>query len=81
MHKTAIGPSCPGAILRSFHTEKSYLGKVGYPVLYNDVTAPGQRKTHVKSYRRQTVYRGKVDHGVSELTRGNDLSRDHVNSP
>ena len=41
--------------------------------------APGQRKTHVNSYRRQTVHRGKVDPGVSELPRGNELSRDHVN--
>ena len=24
--------------------------------------APGQRKTHVNSYRRQTVHQGKVDH-------------------
>ena len=29
--------------------------------------APGQRKTHVNSYRRQTVHRGKVYPGVSEL--------------
>ena len=37
--------------------------------------APGQRETHVNSYRRQTVHRGKVDQGVSELP------RDHVNRP
>ena len=43
--------------------------------------APGQRKTHVNSCRRQTVHRGKVDPGVSELPRGNELSRDHVNRP
>ena len=43
--------------------------------------ASGQRKTHVNSYRRQTVHRGKVDPGVSELPRGNELSRDHVNRP
>ena len=43
--------------------------------------APGQRKVHVNSYRRQTVHRGKVDPGVSELPRGNELSRDHVNRP
>ena len=42
---------------------------------------PGQRKTHVNSYRLQTVHRGKVDPGVSELPRGNELSRDHVNRP
>ena len=27
------------------------------------------------------MHRGKVDPGVSELPRGNDLSRDHVNRP
>ena len=48
--------------------------------------APGQRKTHVNrthvnSYRRETGHRGKVDPGVSELPRGNELSRDHVNRP
>ena len=43
--------------------------------------APGQRKAHVNSYRRQTVNLGKVDLGVSELPRGNELSRDHVNRP
>ena len=25
----------PGQLLRSVHMEKSYLGKAGYPVLYN----------------------------------------------
>ena len=50
----------------------------GHPPLK---VAPGQRKTHVNSYRRQTVHRGKVDPGVSELPRGNELSRDHVNRP
>ena len=43
--------------------------------------APSQRKTHVNSYRRQTMHRGKVDPGVSELPRGNELSRDHANRP
>ena len=69
MRKTALAP---GQLLRSVHMEKSYLGKAGYPPLE---VAPGQRKTHVNSYRRQTVHRGKVDPGVSEL------SRDHVNRP
>ena len=41
--------------------------------------APGQRKLHVNSYRRQAVQRGKVGPGVSELPRGNELPRDHVN--
>ena len=35
--------------------------------------ALGQRKTHVNSYRRQTVHRGKVDPEVSELPRGNEF--------
>ena len=43
--------------------------------------APGQRKTHVNSYRHQIVHQGKVDHGVSELPQGNELSSDHVNRP
>ena len=43
--------------------------------------APGQRKTHVNSYRRPTVHRGKADPGVSELPQGNELSRDHMNRP
>ena len=75
----------PGQLLRSVHMEKSYLGRrvtryctTGNPPLE---VAPGQRKTHVNSYRRQTVHRGKVDSGVSELPRGNELSRDHVNRP
>ena len=74
----------PGQLLRSVHMEKRYLGKAGYPVLYNEEpleVAPGQRKTHMNSHRRQTVHRGKVDAGVSELPRGNELSRDHVNRP
>ena len=32
MRKTNFAP---GQLLRSVHMEKSYLGKVGYPVLYN----------------------------------------------
>ena len=35
----------------------------------------------VVSYRRETMRRGKVDPGVSELPRGNELSGDHVNRP
>ena len=82
MRKTTLAP---GQLLRSVHMEKSYLGKAGYPVLYKGnpplEVAPGQRKAHVNSYRRQTVQRGKVDPGVSELPRGNELSGDHVNRP
>ena len=77
MRKTTLAP---GQLLRSVHMEKSYLGKAGYPVLYNGnlplEVAAGQRKTHVNSYRRQTMHQGKVDPGVS-----NELSRDHVNRP
>ena len=83
MRKTTLAPE---QLLRSVHMEKSYLGKAGYtrccttgnPPLE---VAPGQRKIHVNSYRRQTVHRGKVDPGVSELPRGNDFSRDHMNRP
>ena len=80
MRKTALAP---GQLLRSVHMEKCYLGKAGCPVFYNWSleVSPWQRKTHVNSYRHQTVYRGKVDPGVSELLRGNELSRDHVNRP
>ena len=82
VRETALGL---GQLLRSAHMEKSYLGKAvpgcwtaGNPPLE---VAPGQRKTHVNSCRRQTVHRGKVDPGVSELPRGNELFRDHVNWP
>ena len=76
MRKTTLAP---GQLLPSVHMEKSYLGKAGYPVSLE--VAPGQRKTHMNSYRRQTMHGGKVDSGVSELPRGNELSRDHVNRP
>ena len=82
MRKTTLAL---GQLLRSVHMEKSYLGRrvtrcctTGNPPLE---VAPGQRKTHVNSYRLQTVHRGKVDPEVSELPRGNELSRDHVNRP
>ena len=59
--------------------EKSYLGcTTGNPPLE---VVPGQRKTHVNSYRCQTVHRVKVDPGVSKLPQGNELSRYHVNRP
>ena len=56
----------PEKLFLSFHKEKSYLSKAGYPML--------QRKTHVNSYRRRTVHQGKVDPGVSDLPLGNELS-------
>ena len=37
--------------------------------------APGQGQIHANSYRRQTMLRGKVDPGVSELPQGNELSQ------
>ena len=82
MRKTTLAP---GQLLCSVHIEKRYLGKVGYQCCTTGnlplEVAPEQRKTRVNSYRRQTVHRGKVDPDVSELPRGNELSRDHVNRP
>ena len=82
MRKTTLAP---GQRLRSVHTEKSYLGR---PVTWCCTTgnpplevASRQGEIHVNSYRRQTMHRGKVEPGVSELPRGNELSRDHVNRP
>ena len=75
MRRTTIAP---GQLLRSVQMEKSYLGKAGNPPLE---AAPGQRKTRVNSYKRQIMHRGKVETVVSELPRGNDLSRDLVKSP
>ena len=82
MRKTALAP---GQLLRSVHMEKSYLGKEG-PGVVQRVThlsklPRGNDKTHVNSNKRQTMHRGKVDPGVSELPRGIELSRDHVNRP
>ena len=71
-----------GQLLRSVHMEKSYLGKAGCTMGNQPLeVAPGPGEIHVDSYRRQTMHRGKVDSGVSELPQGNELSRDHVNSP
>ena len=82
MRKTALAS---GQLLRSVHIEKVTTARrvtqcctKGYPPLE---IAPGQRKTHVNNYRRQTVHRGKVYSGVIELPQGNELSRDHVNRP
>ena len=82
MRKTTLAPA---QLLRSVQMEKSYLGKAGTRCCTTGnpplEVAPGQRKTHMNSYRRQTMHRGRVDSGVSELPRGNELSRDHVNRP
>ena len=68
MRKTTLAL---GQLLCSVHMKKSYLGKAGYPGNPPLEVAPEQQKTHVNSYRRQKVHRGKVDSGVSELLRGN----------
>ena len=64
--------SCPGAtfVFCSHGAKLSQQGGItrcctmGNPPLE---VAPGQRKTHVNSYRHQTVHRSKVDPGVGEL--------------
>ena len=75
MRKTILSP---GQLLRSVHVEKVTSGKAGYPMCTTGnpplEVALGQGKTHVNSYRRQTVHRDKVDPRVSELPRY------HVNS-
>ena len=82
MRKTTLSP---GQLLCSVYMEKRYLGKADYQCCTTGnlplKVAPEQRKTRVNSYKRQTVHQGKVDPGVSELPRGNELSRDHVNRP
>ena len=82
MRKTTLAP---GQLLRSVHIEKVTLAR---PVTWCCTTgkpplevAPGQGESHVNSYRRQTMHRGRVDPGVSELLQGNELFRDHVNRP
>ena len=44
----------PGQLLHSVHMEKSYLGKAGYPVLYNGGGLPGvvQRVTRLSKLPR-----------------------------
>ena len=79
MHKTTLAW---GQFLHSVQMEKSYLGKAGSTMGSPPrEVAPGLGEIHVNSYRRQTMHRGKVDPGFSELLRGNELSRDHVNRP
>ena len=82
MHKTTLAP---GQLCVLFTWRKVTLAR---PVTWCYTTgnlplevAPGQGEIHVNSYRLQTMHRGKVDPGVSELPRGNELSRDHVNRP
>ena len=78
--------SCPGATFAFCSHGEKLPRQGGLPGVVQRATrlskfAPGQRKTDVNIYRRQTMHRGKVDPGVSELPRGNELSRDHVNRP
>ena len=56
---------------RSVQNEQNYFSQ----------SCPGPMKTHVNSYRRQTVHRGKVDPGVSELPLDNELPRNQMNRP
>ena len=82
MRKTTLAL---GQLLRSAHMEKSYIGRAGLPCVVHDnpplEDALRQRKTHVNSYRRQTMHRGKVDPRVSELPGAMSCPRDHVNRP
>ena len=78
--------SCPGATFAFCSYGEKLPRQGGLPGVSTTgnpplEVAPGQRKTHMNSYRRQTMHRGKVDSRVSELHRGNELSRDHVNRP
>ena len=69
----------PGQLLRSVHMEKSYLSNSGYTLTGQNPpkVPPGQQKLMWTA--AGVVHRGKVDPGVNELPRGNELSRDHVN--
>ena len=76
MRKTTL---VPGQLLHSVHMEKSYLDR---PVTWCCTmgnsplkVALGQGQIDVNSYRHQTMLRGKVDPGVSELAQGNELSQ------
>ena len=75
--------SCPRATFAFCSDGEKLPRQGGLPGVVQRVTCLSKlpRKTHVNSYRRQTVHRGKVDPEVSELPRGNELSRDHVNRP
>ena len=75
----------PGQLLRSVHMENVTLARpvTWYCTMGNASleVAPGQGQIDLNSYRRETVHRGKVNPGVSELPRGNELSWEHVNRP
>ena len=75
--------SCSGATFAFCSHGEKLPRQGGLPGVVQRVTRLSMlpRKTHVNSYRRQTVHRGKVDPGVSELLRSIGLSRDHVNRP
>ena len=73
--------SCPGVTFAFCSNGEKLPQQGGLPGNPPLEVTPGQRKTYVNSYRCQTMHRGKVDPEVSELPRGNQLSRDHVNRP
>ena len=66
--------SCPRATFAFCSHGEKLPRQGGLPGVVQRVTRlsklPGQRKTHVNSYRRETMHRGKVDPGVSELPLG-----------
>ena len=73
--------SCPGVTFAFCSHGEKLPRQGGLPSNPPLEVTPGQRKTYVNSYRHQTMHRGKVDPEVSELPRGKELSRDHVNRP
>ena len=81
----AQGYSCPGATFAFCSHREKLPRQGGIPGVPQRVTRlsklPRGNEKLVNSYRRQTVHRGKVNPGVIELPRGNELSRDHVNRP
>ena len=68
MHKTTLAPGqlCVLLTLRKVTSARrvTWCCTTGKPPRK---VAVGQRKTYVNSYSHQTVHRGKVDPGVSEL--------------
>ena len=75
--------SCPGATFAFCSHGEKLPRPGGLPGVVQRVTCLSKlpRKNHANSYRRQTIHRGKVDPGVSELPRGNELSRNNVTRP
>ena len=85
-NEQAQGYSCPRAIFAFCSHGEKLPRQDGLPGVVQWVTRlsklpQGNEKLMWTVNRRQTVQRGKVDAGVSELPRGNELSRNHVNRP